>query len=594
MIQPGTVLNNRFQIEELVGSGGMSLIFKGIDLARHRTVALKMLREQYTGDPVFIARFRREGQAVAGLSHPNIVKIYSVCQDGDVYYLVLELIEGSDLKQILNSMDRPFEPREIYPIVAQVCDAVHYAHHKNIIHRDIKPHNIIMSPDGLVKVTDFGIARAASEATVTHAGSIMGSVHYLSPEQARGETADHRSDIYSLGVLLYEMATGKLPFEGESPISVALQKIQHDPVPPGEANPDVAIPEALEQVIRKAMHRNPQRRYQTALQLKDDLREACFNNRLLYQDEPEVDAQEDTLDGGDLTRIFEIHGREGDPAGAGLDEGAGGGEQDLADKNGKSGSASGGARRGGILGRVLKLVFGLLLFCALAAGGLYVGRYISNWLYSPPVEVEAPSVTGRTESAAMAILEEAGLKGVVLEERVARENIPSGSVAVQDPAASTPVRPGSTVQLTLSKGPATHPVPDLYGETQQSATIKLSNVGLVLGNVETINDSITPEGQIMGQTPEPGTPRLPGEPVDVIISLGPVVQYVRVQSFVGMPVSDAQPAARNLGIEFGYTSYEMSWTYPKDTIIRQNPPGETQMPEGTPIDIVVSLGPGPD
>ena len=223
-----------------------------------------------------------------------------------------------------------------------------------------------------------------------------------------------------------------------------------------------------------------------------------------------------------------------------------------------------------------------------------MGRYISNLLYSPPVEVESPSVIGRTETAAMEMLEEAGLKGSVQEDRVARDNIPSGSVAIQEPPAYTPVRPGSTVLLTLSKGPATHPAPDLIGETQQSAMILLSNLGLILGNVETINDSETPEGQIMGQTPDPDTPLLPGRAVDIIVSLGPVVQLVRVQSFVGMPVADAQEAARKLDIEFGYTSYEMSWTYPKDTIMRQTPAPETQMQIGTPINIVISQGPGPD
>jgi serine/threonine-protein kinase len=179
MIQPGTVLNNRFRIGELIGSGGMSLIYKGLDQNKRRDVAIKMLREQYSDDPEFVARFRREGQAVAGLSHPNIVKIYSVCQDEDIYYLVLELVDGSDLKQVLQSRGKPFEPREIYPIVSQICDAIYYAHHKKIIHRDIKPHNIIVRPDGQIKVTDFGIARAVSEATVTHMGNIVGSVHYL-------------------------------------------------------------------------------------------------------------------------------------------------------------------------------------------------------------------------------------------------------------------------------------------------------------------------------------------------------------------------------------------------------------------------------
>ncbi|MEL7624697.1 MAG: Stk1 family PASTA domain-containing Ser/Thr kinase [Clostridiales bacterium] len=585
MIQLGTVLNNRFQIEELVGSGGMSLIFRATDLVKHRTVAIKMLREQYVGDPVFVARFRREGQAVAGLDHPNIVKIYSVCQDQDVYYLVLELVEGRDLKQLLQSRDKPFEPREIYPIAAQICDAIYYAHHKNIIHRDIKPHNIIAGSDGQIKVTDFGIARAASEATVTHTGNIMGSVHYLSPEQAKGELADHRSDIYSLGVLLYEMATGKLPFEGESPISVALQKIQQDPVAPGAANPDVAVPEALEQVILKAMDRNPQRRYQSALQLKDDLREACFNNRLLYAREPEIDHFEDTLSGDDLSKIKGMGLRE-------QEELMAGGVKNAPKSTGKT-AVKGGSGKGKNGKKPLPVFLVILIFVGLAAGGLALGMYVSNLLYSPAADVEVPAVVGKTQEQALQELEASGLKGIISEDKVVRESIPLDHVAVQDPIAATPVKPGSTIRLTLSKGPATRPVPYLIGQTQQAAVIALGNASLELGKVETINDSKTPEGIIMGQNPVAGTPLKAGEKVDIIISLGPVIEMVKVQSFLGMPITEAQEAARSLGIEFGYTSYEMSWDYAKDTIIRQTPAPDTEMQIGTPIDIVVSLGPGP-
>ncbi len=582
MIQLGTVLNNRFQIEELVGSGGMSLIFRATDLIKHRTVAIKMLREQYVGDPVFVARFRREGQAVAGLDHPNIVKIYSVCQDQDVYYLVLELVEGRDLKQLLQSRAKPFEPREIYPIAAQICDAIYYAHHKNIIHRDIKPHNIIAGADGQIKVTDFGIARAASEATVTHTGNIMGSVHYLSPEQAKGELADHRSDIYSLGVLLYEMATGKLPFEGESPISVALQKIQQDPIAPGAANPDVAVPAALEQVILKAMNRNPQRRYQSALQLKEDLREACFNNRLLYAGEPEVDHFEDTLSGDDLSKIKGMSLREQEELMAAGAKGTA--------KNTTKTPIKGGGKGGK---KPLPVFLVILIFLGLAAGGLALGMYVSNLLYSPVADVEVPGVVGKAQDEALQLLEASGLKGIIVEDKVVRENIPLDHVAIQEPIAATPVKPGSTIRLTLSKGPATRPAPYLIGQTQQAAAIALGNLSLEIGKVETINDSKTPEGIIMGQSPEAGTQLKAGEKVDIIISLGPVIEMVKVQSFLGMPITEAQDAARSLGIEFGYTSYEMSWQYAKDTIIKQTPEPDTEMQVGTPIDIVVSLGPGP-
>ncbi|MDR1194794.1 MAG: protein kinase [Peptococcaceae bacterium] len=641
MIQPGTVFNNRFRIEELIGSGGMSLIYRATDLLKHRSVAVKMMREQYAGDPAFIARFQREGQAVARLSHPNIVRIYSVCQDGEIYYLVLELVEGQDLKQLLQSRAKPFPPREIYPLAGQICDALAYAHHQKVIHRDIKPHNIIVQPDGQIKITDFGIARASSEATLTHTGSIMGSVHYLSPEQARGEIADQRSDIYSLGVLLYEMATGKLPYAGESPISVALQKVQQDPLPPRQASPEALVPEALEAVILKAMRRNPRRRYQTTNQLKEDLREACFNNRLPVED-PAVDEWEDTLSGGGAREGERENGGvwgkgngdawgkgNGDAWGKGSGDawGKGGGdawggensglwgkvngrERDRENgggpvKGGKavSGKAGGGkageagakgGQAGGKVGRrLIKALLGVLIFVGLAAGGLRLGMYVSGWIYSPAEDVPVPDVEGMPEAEAVSLLTAAGMRAQVLEARINRNDMAAGLVAIQEPEALVPAKPGSAVRLTLSQGPATKPAPSLVGRTRQAAEIELGNAGLSFGEVELINDSIVPEGVVMNQSPAEGTPLLAGQTVDVMISLGPVVRMVQTQSFVGMPLRDANDAADTLGIELGRISYEMSWSYGSDTVIRQTPAPNTEMQAGTPIDLVVSLGPGP-
>jgi len=558
MLHHGTLLGQRYEILELVGGGGMSLIYRAMDTERHRIVAIKVMREQFAGDPVFIARFRREGQSVSGLDHPNIVKVYDVGQDEDIYYLVMEMIEGRDLKQMLQERGL-ISPRELYPIVAQICDAIAYAHHKKIIHRDIKPHNVIIRPDGQIKVTDFGIARAASEATMTHTGSIMGSVHYLSPEQAKGEIADERSDIYSLGVLLYEMATGKLPHEGESPISVAVQKIQKDPMPPREANPD--LNEAMETVILRAMNRDPRKRYQTVLELKDDLREACFNNRVIYI--PAPDLMQDTLQGSDFGRLGQFDentGHQGNP---------------------KKTTA------------LKRPWWHLALFLfGLTAAGLLIGLGISALLYVPE-DVIVPDVTNKPYQEAVEILAEKNLNGVLSEERALHTAVAKDAIAFQEPAGSVPVKAGSTVLLTISAGPEQVLVPELSGLSAQAAEVVLANLKLKLGNTEEMNDSVVPKGGVIRQDPAAGTSVDLNSTVNIVVSLGPIIQYVKMQSFVGMPLTEAQAAAAALGITIGTIDKEMSWTYATDMVIRQDPPGNTEVEMGAPVNFVVSSGPGP-
>ena len=564
MLRQGKLLNQRYEILELVGGGGMSLIYRAMDTQRHRIVAIKVLREQYAEDPVFIARFNREGQSVSGLDHPNIVKIYAVGKDEGLHYLVMEMIEGRDLKQVLIEKGL-FSPRELYPIAAQICDAIAYAHRKKIIHRDIKPHNIIVRPDGQIKVTDFGIARAASEATMTHTGSIMGSVHYLSPEQAKGEIADERSDIYSLGVLLYEMATGKLPHEGESPISVAVQKIQKDPVSPRIANPD--LNEAIETVILRAMNRDPRKRYPSALELKDDLREACFNNRVLF--EPAPDLMQDTLQGDDLMRLGEFAG------------------SSQAGQEGERYKSGGGPKS------PKRPWWHLVLFLiGLTAAGLIIGLGVSSILYEPE-DVIVPDVVNLPYQEALDTLAAANLQGVLSEERALHTAVAKDAIAFQEPAGNVPVKAGSTILLTISAGPEQVIVPSLSGLSAQAAEVELANKKLKLGTTEEINDNETPKGGVIRQDPAAGASVDLESTVNIVVSKGPVIQYVKVQSFVGMPLSEAQAAAAALGITIGKVEKEMSWTYAADMVIRQDPPGDSEVQVGTPVNLVVSSGPGP-
>ena len=270
----GRYIGNRYEILEKIGNGGMATVYKAKCHVLNRFVAVKVLKEEFTTDEEFIRRFNIEAQSAAGLTHPNIVSVYDVGHEDNIYYIVMELIQGKTLKQIISESG-------ILPwkwsvnIAIQIASALEAAHKNNIVHRDIKPHNIIITEDGVAKVTDFGIAKAVSNSTITAFGTTIGSVHYFSPEHARGGYTDAKSDIYSLGVVMYEMVTGKVPFDADTPVSVALKHMQEEPIPPIEANPH--LPEAVNKIILKALKKDPMLRYQTATELLQDLRMALKN-----------------------------------------------------------------------------------------------------------------------------------------------------------------------------------------------------------------------------------------------------------------------------------------------------------------------------
>ncbi|MHB8158126.1 MAG: protein kinase domain-containing protein, partial [Desulfocucumaceae bacterium] len=271
----GKMLGNRYEILEQLGGGGMAIVYKGRDTILTRLVTIKLLRPEYTLDEDFVMRFRREAQSVASLSNPNIVSIYDVGRENDMHYLVMEYIDGEDLRSIIKR-EGPLDPATAVRIARQICDALDHAHDNKIVHRDVKPHNILITRTGRAKLTDFGIAREASAATLTTSDTIIGSVHYLSPEQARGEVPDPGSDIYSLGVVLYEMLSGSLPFTGDSPIAIALKHIQSDPEPLRRKNNK--IPESLEWVVMKALNKDPEKRFKSAREMSFKLEEALLGD----------------------------------------------------------------------------------------------------------------------------------------------------------------------------------------------------------------------------------------------------------------------------------------------------------------------------
>lgn len=467
----GKVLEGRYEIVSELGGGGMARVYRGQDRLLNRNVTIKILREQYASDKEFLARFQREAQAVASLSHPNVVSIYDVGQEDDLHYLIMEYVEGRSLKDLISER-APLPPLEAIDISLQICDALEHAHENGVIHRDIKPHNILITRNGRVKVTDFGIAQAVSEVTMSQSGTMIGSVHYLAPEQARGGVIGATADIYSLGIVLYEMLTGDLPFHGETPVAVALKHLQENPRPVRELNPNV--PPALERVVMRTLEKDPARRYPSAAALRSDLlavRNALADATFATQVLPAIETP--------------------DPP-----------------------STLPKPRR---RPRVWAWVLMALLFLGLAAAGLWAGfRY-----YLAVGETLVPSVVGLPEGQALEQLAAAGLRGQVIARQY-DASVPAGQVMAQDPGPNQRVRRGRVVALTVSQGARLVRVPSVIGETERNARLILENANLkVAADTLKVYHPSIPAGSVVDQNPPANTQQPEGTEVRLIISKGP-------------------------------------------------------------------------
>ncbi len=545
----GRQLGNRYEILEQLGGGGMAIVYKGRDTFLNRLVTIKVLRPEFSSDKEFTRRFRREAQAVASLSHPNIVSIYDVGQEDGIQYLVMEYVDGEDLKTVIRR-EGALPPDKAVQIACQVLEALEHAHENNIVHRDIKPHNILITKSGRAKLTDFGIAREATAATVTQADTIVGSVHYLSPEQARGEVAAPQSDIYSLGVVLYEMLTGSVPFTGDNPISVAIKHIQEEPEPPSRRNP--AVPPALEQVVLRAMQKNSHLRFATAREMARHLED------LLFQD------------GEEATRFIPL--------------------DDMATRVLKPAEWSGekGMRR-----RKLRpagwVALAVLLMALLAGGALALNSYLKG-----PPAVNVPLVVNMKLSDAQALLAQYGLQTAVRKEH--HPQVPEGYVIAQDIGPQdAPVKPPRVITLTVSLGPDLRVVPDLYRLSLEEARIRLTEKGLVLAEtVQKGYDDNVPPNLIFQQSPAAGERVAPNSRVTVYLSLGPKPRQSEVPDLTGLTREQARArlAESNLSLDENVQWVE-STDYFQNQVVSQDPPGGTMVNQGTSVKVTLSKGPGP-
>ena len=556
----GKILGNRYEIVEKIGGGGMALVYRAKCTLLNREVTIKVLRGEYTSDDDFVTRFRREAQAVAKLSHANIVSIYDVGHEDDIQYIVMEYVEGKNLKEYIKEKGRLPE-QEAIKIAGQIADALDHAHEHQIVHRDIKPHNILIANNGKVKVTDFGIARATTTATVTQAGTILGSVHYFSPEQAKGELTGPKSDIYSLGVVLYEMLTGRVPFEAETPIAIALKQIQETPVPPSQINPGVSL--EMEKIIRKAMAKNPEERYLRAGEMWQDLHNLQIGSPTL--------AGKETFNDEFATQVLTKEAIDN----ALKEQGEKPDEHKGEKKNNK---------------RVWWIVFGVIVLGLLMGAGL-----ASLGLIFEKGEVAVPDVTNLSVEQARINLEAKGLEINVAGEEFDPE-VAEGKIASQDPTPEAIVKEGRVINVVVSKGQEMVQVPKVRGKTQDVAELDLNNAQLKVGKVTEEFSDDYPEGIIIAQFPDSFTNIAKGSEIDLTISKGLEPKFIQVPDVTGKTLEEAKQILTSNGLVVTKTEQQESNKFFAGIVISQDPgPGrDNRIREGSEVQLIVSSGPGPE
>lgn len=549
----GKILGNRYEIIEKVGNGGMATVYKATDLVLKRYVAVKVLRDEFTTDEEFIKRFETEAQSAARLVHANIVSIFDVGVDNGIYYIVMELIQGKTLKEIIVEERGPLPWKWSVNVAIQIASALEMAHKNNIIHRDIKPHNIIITEDGIAKVTDFGIAKAVSNSTITAFGTTIGSVHYFSPEHARGGYTDAKSDIYSLGVVMYEMVTGKVPFDADTPVSVALKHMQEEPIPPIEANPH--LPEAVNKIILKALKKDPMLRYQTATELLQDLRMALKNPSGDFVNDEDYDptARTQRISTQDVDRMQKNSRKKEDNKFVAFI------------KNHK----------------VFSSFIGLILLFFIAFGGTMLVLKATN-----PKEVEMPNIVGLTKDEAQQKVESAKLKFVVSSEEY-NTDVEENYIISQEPTyveGYNRVKEGSEVKVVVSKGTEKTKVPKVVGMSKDDAIEAIENAKLKAEIVEESSKKVQ-EGYVINQETDANTEVNAGETVKIHVSTG--TEKATVPGVVGKSQDEAKKMLQDLGFVVTVTTSEDS-SKDNGVVLKQSLDEGKSVDKGSAITITVN------
>lgn len=578
----GDILNGRYEILERIGDGGMAVVYKALDSVLGRVVAVKVLRPQYASDREFVERFRREAQSAASLSHTNVVSIFDVGVCDGIYYIVMEYVKGNNLKDIIRAHAPISSERAVY-LTKQICEALQHAHENNVIHRDIKPHNILVTRDDRVKVTDFGIARAANTTNLTETGVVIGSVHYFSPEQARGSSVEARSDLYSVGVILYEMVTGHVPFSGDTPIATALMHIQQDVPEPRRSN--TTLDPMLNSIICKALQKDPKMRYASAEDFKYEL--SRYELMLAAQDNEDDTIQLVAVGEGEgcNTHTLEING------GNGFDERKSEDalaleNNDLTEENDTMAKRGRKKKRTSFFKNLLLIMITMSVLFFLA---VWVVQMVPRMLYVP--EVEVPNVIDKTIAEARKILEEKRLRLEVLQSTHS-DIVPAGRIISQDPEARQIRKENREISVVVSLGPAMSSVPNITGEDYRSAEIILGNEALSIGDMSYAYSESVSQGKIISQDPRAGATVKSGTPVSIVLSRGSEPKEVQIPDFMGKSLDDISIELERLGLSLGmiYEDYDPH-TEPGKIISQKPEPGATAL-RGTQIEFVVSMRSG--
>ena len=605
MVKDGIVLGKRYEVLSKIGAGGMADVYKGKDTMLNRYVAIKVLKKEYREDENFVRKFHSEAQAAAGLLNPNIVNVYDVGEDRGLYYMVMELVEGITLKEYIEKKGK-LSHKEVISIAIQMCNGIGAAHAAGIVHRDIKPQNVMISRDGKVKVTDFGIAKAVTSNTIS--SNAMGSVHYTSPEQARGGYSDAKSDIYSIGITLYEMVTGRVPFDGESTVEVAMKHLQQEITPPSEYAPD--IPYSLEQIILKCTQKNSERRYASTADLTRDLKRSMMDPDGDFVEIPPLrNADTVIITDDELDDIRSSYDDYDDDYGDDDDYGADDYDDDYGDDryddddeeyddddyDGRKGAEEVNPRMNKVM-KILMIVVALiiafiLIFAVGKAAGIFksIGSGTTTEDSSDKDTVKVPDIVGMTEEEATKALKDKKL-GIKVDSREDSEKYEEGTVSEQKTKVGTKVKKHSTVHVVVSSALIGKeiPVPDVSGKSEDEAQEALSKAGFTDVRSDFQYDDNVAEGMVISTTPAAHSKAAKDTQVKMIVSKG--AQKKTVPDVRGKSEADARSEIQAAGLTVGSTSTQHDDSVAKGNVISQSVTPGKKVSAGTAVNLVLSSG----